>query len=1078
MKSNSSKPTDLKTQIALVEKYRKTLLNRMRKNMHEKFFQKDKQLEYINLEIVTEHETKLIPFRNMECTEPFCIYDIEELVEKYQNSGFTENYDMICTYCDNPIRLKNFYYDYTLGEGINALWKKYNSDKIQCREARQDRSGNVEKGIPGQSLKTQGDLDGGKSHQKVPGSIVKKTDNSMANITRNTLDDRLDQSMHHSRNNGYSSRVNNDGNYVPSKPRINVVEDTQVNDQSFMYSWLPLPRDFSKQEFSNLYYQFSRSRGPGGQNATPFQIPITKLDFDNVINDFQTAPSIIGFFLKYLRNYNKMFNQTRAQEDYMLPFIVEKNDRYSQAITFKYLKGYRNQFKNSRDDFFSYVKRIVNVFKYDDRWILSFVDLTKGKCTLIDLLASDLSKASKEEIYGIVKAYTQQEFNIKPTSLTFYDREKTQTYSDCGLFIIAFLMAHYLDSKELEKISIGDAEKNQAKKVLPWLILKLHYFQDNPTQESNNNSPEPVGQKSHHMQGSHTFNQKSLYDIKKASSPSNKQISIVADNQARNSAVTIYNDPYKGRLDAIKMSKSSPDKSAVNDNKKDNKDVIKLKRSDLTKMLIDLKDELLKQLDGDNPDDVSAILGEEGLFNKGGDKETLTKDQLKSLLRKLENKKIDKDPDAVKKVSYEEYVEQYNKYQQEAMNMANMLTYFQQYNPALYRKAAEEIQSKIEDKLLEQNGMLHLKYPKPVNIEEPQDPLVLPDNTFKSRSHHSSVYGTQDFRSSSHLRKLPPISPDGITHHNMPNSFNAGVVQKGNSSPNTPFLSHTKSPNDLHEFLNQGRIMSESINMDKESRMFGFGGPYNKGVEPKPKKQIVAKRYGIEISREEYLAFKTSDKLSSHIVNFYLAYLKEKQEYLPVDMINNFRLRIYYFSPDFYHLLTDGEPLGLTINYNNVKKWTNNYSGFGQTIFDAFDKVIFVVRAKEQHWATVYLDNEDKKAYLFDTKRTAEKSPINNPILFNISQYIEKENQDKANRKINLAKWQFIYGDVMHPEDPQDSALVVLRLIHNLHRGTLNAHFSEEELKAFKKSLVDLILKIGVTDNRSGELGTIERYPL
>ena len=43
---------------------------------------------------------------------------------------------------------------------------------------------------------------------------------------------------------------------------------------------------------------------------------------------------------------------------------------------------------------------------------------------LVDFLVSDLSRASKEEIYSMIKTYFKQEFDIKPQSFMVYDKAK------------------------------------------------------------------------------------------------------------------------------------------------------------------------------------------------------------------------------------------------------------------------------------------------------------------------------------------------------------------------------------------------------------------------------------------------------------------------------------------------------------------------------------------------------------------------------------------------------------------------------------------------------------------------------
>ncbi len=130
MENNNSPPkTTGKDRVSkALNQFRDTLLNKKLKNAQQKYFEADQYLETINIEIITEANRKLTPFRNEVCKEPYCVFDIEDLQSRYKQAGFTDKYEFICEFCDSLVTLKKFNFDVTLSEGINIIWERYNQD--------------------------------------------------------------------------------------------------------------------------------------------------------------------------------------------------------------------------------------------------------------------------------------------------------------------------------------------------------------------------------------------------------------------------------------------------------------------------------------------------------------------------------------------------------------------------------------------------------------------------------------------------------------------------------------------------------------------------------------------------------------------------------------------------------------------------------------------------------------------------------------------------------------------------------------------------------------------------------------
>ena len=101
--------------------------------MNRKFFHKNKNLQFIKVPIISKYkQSKIIPFRNIDCLLPSCIYEIDELLELYAKMLYDVNETFRCRFCKEMIYLDNFYRDETLEEAIDKIWVKYNIEKIQA----------------------------------------------------------------------------------------------------------------------------------------------------------------------------------------------------------------------------------------------------------------------------------------------------------------------------------------------------------------------------------------------------------------------------------------------------------------------------------------------------------------------------------------------------------------------------------------------------------------------------------------------------------------------------------------------------------------------------------------------------------------------------------------------------------------------------------------------------------------------------------------------------------------------------------------------------------------------------------
>ena len=991
----------------LVEKFERDLLNRHNIGFHKQFFSKDKNLTSITIKLVNEDGEKFVPFRNKKCRLPTCIYDLKELSDKFAQGGYIDRYQFFCKICDIPITFKNFVYDVTLASEIDKMWEEYNSGNkpMNVTEVQQFKDGHCEGPkpvIPAHQINSQ------------------ETGSSLKNIK--------------------------DG-------KIEVKED--ILSQSIVLKSFPKINEFSKEEFSNLFYTFSANKNSSLQNkATPFGIDISKQDLDNVVNDFNTSRNVMAFFVRYIKNFLKICHPLK--QDYILGFLVNDFDKFEQKASFTYLQTIKNQYRKDPKKFFSpenETGRLFLVFSYDERWIIAIIVAKTKKCIIVDFLASDLSRVSKDEMYSLVKIYLKQEFRMKPNTISFYDQAKSQTYSDCGLYICRYLANCLISFIDPLKQVVSDAEKNTYKSLIPWLVLKTHtqgkVLSMNDIQSPSEKKIEPNSITSLATPNNNNNNNRLLGSLLSKRNSNKTEPNSINESFNLVNNLTNNNDlsspPSRSSNQSLRKTTMSINSGISQIKKKESEESdkgnIKIKKSKLADMLKEIKEEVQAE---SKISDAQKILDDENLFNDPNvSREEITKSQLKKILKKAEKlqnlrNEVEKNPkdNQSEILSPEEYHQKYLEYANNMNEFHNMLVFFQQNNPDLYQKIAGELTDQMENKLLARFGLLHVKQRSTTNYGFPSD--------LRSEQTPASRYG----------RKLPPLSAL------QAGQFNAGLNRES-------VISKSQDIRTLHN-------KKDSMIVERPRKITELRNP----PLISPKREIVAKRYGVDIFLDEFNSFKEKGVLPKSIIVFFFGFLQEKQEQIPQHELLATGQRILSLGPQFYERLTNNKPNNTNINYANIKDITRQYQGVGNVIFDVFDKIAIVVKSDIGSFMLVYINTLEKKIILFDPCGNIEQSPVNNPVLFNISQFMEMEYNDKAKQTINLAKWRFAYGDITRLKDPKDSGLLIIKLVHSIYNGHIDSHAGTQELIYFKNQLLTLVGHIGVTNNKKKELGSLSKYPL
>ena len=1145
--------------MSLEENFRSELLTRIRKNMYKNYFSKSSQFSTIKIRIVTGNDKPLIPFRNINCENISCIYDLNDLIVKYKGFNYQNNLQFTCEKCEKPLIMNDFYYDITLKANIDKIWKKSNEPYITVTEAILNNDGILHI-----------------IHDKKESEQNKIIENQ---VSKNSNDDFKEEDT--KKRNGSKDTLIRRG---PKKIMSLVSKD---ESDSLYYPNIPLINDFKNEDMSLLYKTISILKGTTVVTKL-YNVSITKSHIDNSLNECGISPEIMAFFARYIQNYLK--NSGRPSREYITGLLIKENNEIEYLPTFK----------NDPQTILDEKESIILIFKNDHHWMLANIDFSNQKCTLIDFLANDLSNiTSHQDTFNSIKNFIKEKFGIKILSISMQEVNKSKqnndcTNNDCGLIIMKFIIHYLINRSAFSSIKLNYNSNSSMKRIIPWLILKLNSIVANqleltPNQNEkllikedvfisesisnlnnlNNNKNNKIAFPTHvslKKRNSLQFEENGQQLGKTPTIKLNKENSIIKQNNSFAKVIGSKKQDQRGRRSSINIS------TIINNNEFNNGDYqtpipsvddidlrglndpidfgnnAKVSKKQLYQILKDFKNDLLTKQKKNN-NSVTQFLSSEGIIEDLDNGKAFSKKDLQNIIKRYQflleldcDKNLDKfkEKPSTPKI-YEEIAFAYKKYMEEASQLYNILGYFYIKNADIYEKITHEISSQIEDQLLEKYKILYIKYPHlknathflQLNAKNLQNIGVPEIKQQSSTKAQSAMYS----------KKLEPIkiAPNSvkniievgistlISKSSIPRSIklqpiNFELKKKVRKVKSMPRRSTTASPEyDFEQPMQKKdkKILSEleiyedniieleppmkeeekekfSELKSSEERIPEFEKPTKEkenkrpsglervdehtidmnlqeaGISPKKhKSEYIAKRYGISITKNEYMKLNTSNELNDTIMEFFIEFLKEKQKQVTSDYIQKHDLKILFFDPSFFRDLVDDDFESLNIYYDRVEALTSEYSGVNQTIFHQFNKILFLIKKNTSHYMLVLIDCKDRKIYLFDTEKKNLKSPINNPILHNFSQYIEKEIYNKSTKNADLHKWQFMYGDVKKHDDYKDSAFIMAKIIYNIYDGIWKTIFSPEDIDEFREKLIKLIIEIGVTKDLEGELGDL-----
>ena len=131
-----------------LKKFETSMFLKKKNDLYKFFFNNDSQLQEFPVHIVTDNNERLVPFRNIYCTLPQCIYTIEQIKDRFKLSNYSEKYAFECSICENIISIDKFYLDSTLENEIKLIWDTMNYDEIMIKTIFQTKKGKCVPELP------------------------------------------------------------------------------------------------------------------------------------------------------------------------------------------------------------------------------------------------------------------------------------------------------------------------------------------------------------------------------------------------------------------------------------------------------------------------------------------------------------------------------------------------------------------------------------------------------------------------------------------------------------------------------------------------------------------------------------------------------------------------------------------------------------------------------------------------------------------------------------------------------------------------------------------------------------------
>mmetsp|Transcript_18865 Transcript_18865/g.16297 ORF Transcript_18865/g.16297 Transcript_18865/m.16297 type:complete len:314 (+) Transcript_18865:296-1237(+) len=303
----------------------------------------------------------------------------------------------ICYNCDKYIYLKNFYLDHALKKIIDSIWATINKEnKVICKKVSIMRDGHWEPHLP---------------------EYLKYLDKNLQKSLNAPAQDRKVKG-YHGAHDGVHTLIN--------------------------YEKPPPLSEYNKRDYKELLDDLFAERVRGDQVLFERDgVPISKDDIMNAENENSISPKMVALFCNYLNTIQRIepgkYNINNKNRCFTVGINVVNYDKFYKKAKYQLYYGFRNPYRGKPQKLCHEHDKLILIFKYDNRWICTTVDLRSHVFYIVDFLSEDLSCVKYEELLDLAKSLVSQEFGVPYQSHEILDDTRINYLNDCGLYSLNYL---------------------------------------------------------------------------------------------------------------------------------------------------------------------------------------------------------------------------------------------------------------------------------------------------------------------------------------------------------------------------------------------------------------------------------------------------------------------------------------------------------------------------------------------------------------------------------------------------------------------------------------------------------------
>jgi len=241
-----------------------------------------------------------------------------------------------------------------------------------------------------------------------------------------------------------------------------------------------------------------------------------------------------------------------------------------------------------------------------------------------------------------------------------------------------------------------------------------------------------------------------------------------------------------------------------------------------------------------------------------------------------------------------------------------------------------------------------------------------------------------------------------------------------------------------------------------------------RGIRPASNRAVIDPKLNV-VGPDSLKQFRDTGYMSEDLLNYFINYLKEKQEKMDQQLLSRYNLKTLFFTTDLFRgLVVDLSKQFFITRYEKVKHMTKAYSTPGRSIFAVFNKlsipVVDLSVPTQPGYKLIVVDPVTSTLSLYDPLHRPSQgggdSIHADRYMLAISAWIDQEYMDKGlpNPDV-LHRWKWVRADCTGTEDRMHSALFVSMYLYTIVKGVRQPFFKGQELNRFISKIATTIEK-------------------